>query len=100
MRGVATLLSSVVRPVNGEKFRPPPPPRRPHPLTQARNPSRQLPYRGSQPSSFFVLSFEYPRELVIWATTNSPASSRPIQAGTRSGGFPLHFARWIVQGEE
>ena len=33
--------------------------RRPsHPLTQARNPSRQLAYRGSQPSSFLAFSFE------------------------------------------
>jgi hypothetical protein len=28
------------------------------PLTQARNPSRQLAYRGSQPSSFLAFSFE------------------------------------------
>jgi len=69
-------------------------PRPSHPLTQARNPSRQLAYRGSQPSSFLAFSFEYPRELVIWATTNSPASSRPSQAGTRSGGFaPATSAR-------
>ena len=52
-----------------------------------RNPSRQLAYRGSQPRSFLALSFEDPRALVIWATTNSPASGRPSQAGTRSGGF-------------
>jgi hypothetical protein len=70
-------------------------PNRPHPLTQARNPSRQLGYRGSQPSSFLAFSFEDPRELVIWATTNSPAGSRPSQAGSRSGGLaPATWAAW------
>src|SRR6266700_3846004 len=73
----------------------PPPPRRPQPRTQARNPSRQLAYRGTQPSSFLAFWFEDPREVVIWATTNSPASSRPSQAGTRSGGFaPATWARY------
>ena len=42
---------------------------------------RQLEYRGSQPSSFLAFLFEQPRQLVIWATTNSPASSRPSQTG-------------------
>ena len=40
-------------------------PRRSQPLTQARNPSRQLAYRGTQPSSFLAFWFEDPRELVI-----------------------------------
>lgn len=57
-----------------------------HPA-QARYPSRQLGYRGSQPSSFRAFSFEDPREAVICSTTNSPASSRPSRAGTRSGGL-------------
>src|SRR5262249_53294632 len=70
-------------------------PRRSQPLTQARNPSRQLAYRGTQPSSFLAFWFEDPRELVIWATTNSPASSRPSQAGSRSGGLvPATWARY------
>src|SRR5262249_43282881 len=70
-------------------------PRRSQPLTQARNPSRQLAYRGSQPSSFLAFWFEDPRELVIWATTNSPASSRPSQAARRGGGLvPAPWARY------
>src|SRR6185437_14217357 len=64
-------------------------------LTQALNPSRQLANRGSQPSAFLVFTFDDPREVVIWATTNSPASSRPSQAGSRSGGFaPATRARY------
>ena len=36
---------------------------------------------------FLAFSFEAPRQLVIWSTTNAPASSRPSQAGMRSGGL-------------
>ena len=69
-------------------------------LTQARNPSRQLAYRGTQPSSFLAFWFEDPRELVIWATTNSPASSRPSQAGMRIGGLaPATWARYGSHSE-
>ena len=33
--------------------------------------------------------------MVIWATTNGPASSRPSQAGNRNGGFaPATLARY------
>jgi hypothetical protein len=46
-----------------------------------------LAYRGSQPSSFLAFSFEDPRQLVIWVTTELSASSRPSQAGICSGGF-------------
>src|SRR5262249_61437072 len=63
--------------------------------TQARTPPRQLAYRGTQPRSFLAFLFEAPRELDIWATTNSPASSRPSQAGRRSGGLaPATWARY------
>jgi len=50
---------------------------------------------GTQPSSLRAFSLEDPREVVIWVTTNSPASSRPSQAGTRSGALaPATFARY------
>src|SRR6185437_13390472 len=66
-----------------------------HPLTQARNPSCQLAYRGFQPSFLRAFSFDGPREVVIWATTNSPVSNRPSQPGTRRGGFaPATSARY------
>src|ERR1700722_13143527 len=80
--------------------RPPPPspghPQPPgHPLAQSLNPSRQLAYRGSQPSSFLALSFDDPRAVVIQATMNSPASGRASHAGTRSGGrAPATRARY------
>ena len=52
-----------------------------HPLTRARNPSRQLAYRGSKLRSCLAFLFEDPRALVICSTTNSPPSGRPSQAG-------------------
>ena len=53
---------------------------------------------GERLDSMFVVSDGDPRELVIWATTNCPASSRPSQAGTRSGGLaPATWARYGSQ---
>src|SRR5690606_38352423 len=60
-----------------------------------RKPSRQLDQTGCQPSSRFALVFAAPRPSVIHCTAAPPASSRPSQAGTRSGGFaPTISARY------
>ena len=50
-----------------------------------RKPSRQLGQIGCQPSSRFAFAFDEPRPSVIIVTATSPASSRPSQAGMRSG---------------
>jgi pectate lyase len=54
----------------------------------ARKPSRQLAYFGSQPSFVHAFSLEAPRDVVICASTNSPASSFPRLRVT-------YYANWF-----
>src|SRR5204863_1994772 len=61
----------------------------------AASPSRQLEYRGVQPSSRLAFAFEEPRMRVIHETGTSPARIRPTQTGTWRGGFaPIASARY------
>src|SRR5207248_6723098 len=49
------------------------------------NPSRQLGWRGCQPSSRLALALDAPRMSVIITTPTSPANRRPTTFGTRHG---------------
>src|SRR5262245_4898679 len=56
----------------------------PSPLVK---PSRQLGYRGCQPSSRLAFVFEAPRTSVIMTVAASPAASRASHRRTRLGGL-------------
>src|SRR5262245_26848453 len=64
------------------------------------NPSRQLLHFGRQSSSRPAFAFDAPRTCVMKETPTSPTTSRPMNVGTRRGGFaPTAAAKYGSHSE-